>query len=286
MIETFSDSGYRIGRFIAQPASSSDYHNDHDPRGILWMFEPPHNFCNYIIGTDPTYGIENWSRENRNKDDAKTDNAVACVIRKGFKGQPDVQVAEFAAPITPFEFAGVVNFIGRLYGGDNEEGQAYLCNEVWPGPGLSLHAELSTKFGYTNEYYHRYLNTAAPTVTQWPGFYANRQSVSDLWIKGRHHINKGNVRILSPWLVEEMADCSWDMQRNRGFAQQGSSRHDDRVSALLLALWAANQWTMSIAPSEQQAPEKLEQPNWQASDCSAASMLDAWNERVGSFDEE
>lgn len=278
-----SGTNYSVGRFSTTPAKIDA---DRDVRGILWMFEQPQPYNNYVISCDPTYGIEGWSRDNRSRDDMRTDNGAICVLRKGRAGEPDVQVAEYAAPKAPFELADDLNFIGRLYAGNSEESQAYCIIEVYPGPGLILHREMVNRFGYQNFYMHRYLTTMSPQQTRYPGFYSNRQSVSDLWIKGKHYINNGGVRILSPWLVEEMADCSWDMQRNRGFAVGGGVRHDDRVTALLLALWAANQWNVAIAPSENGVVEVLEQPGWQCSDISADDMLAAWSERVGTLGDE
>ena len=114
---------------------------DGDPRGIIWLYEPPSPRARYVMGVDASQGRTGWSRYNRTEDDSEIDNGAIEVIRLG-TGEPghpgftpDVQVAEYAAPIDPYDLATVANTMGRLYGGRNEDGQALAIIEVYPGPG-------------------------------------------------------------------------------------------------------------------------------------------------------
>src|SRR5438105_4562479 len=110
---------YQVGNFdIAQTEIT-----DRDPRGAIWMWEPYRNGHTYVVGVDPTVGITGWHRSLRTRDDHATDNGAIQVIRCG---NPDVQVAEYAAPVDAIELAPVVNLLGRLYGQGQEDGQALV----------------------------------------------------------------------------------------------------------------------------------------------------------------
>ena len=265
---------YKIGSHISQPTRPCD----RDPRGILWLWEEPHPAATYVTACDPTVGIPNWNRSMRSGSDHKTDNAAIEVIRIGAAGKPDVQVAEFAAPIPPIELAPILNHIGRLFCGSNEEGEGHIIIEVYPGPGLLLQHELMSKYGYGNIYQPRYLNTRNAQVprTQPYGWTATKQSVTDLWVMGLHHINNHRALVRSEWLIDEMANCVRDEGTMQLKAAYGN--HDDRVRAFLLALWAgrdwAGMWTEDTGPVEDSTA-----PDWQRSGISLSEMMSQASER-------
>lgn len=266
---------WRVGTSDVVPADDVDAH---DERGILWMWEPPSPRHLYTIGCDPTVGITGWQRDLRTQDDAATDNAAIEVFRKGAEGL-DVQVAEWAAPVDAYDLARVLNVIGRLYGGADEDGQALVCIEVYPGPGLGTQRELISTYGYTRLPPWRYEDAMAPKLTSKYGWYSTRSTRRDLWIRGRHHINAGKVDIRSEWLVEEMADCTVD-NFMAGTARAVTGAHDDRVVAMMIAIWFANEWGLSVEPVSTRVEDTSNQPSWQASDVSARAMYDEWDEKV------
>src|SRR5262245_12713784 len=104
----------RVGSAELQRADPEDT----DPRGLVHIYEPPRPTATYVLGVDPTVGITGWNRHLRTQSDEKVDNACVQVIRVG---TPDTQVAEYAAPIDAYELATVVNFLGRMYAGANED---------------------------------------------------------------------------------------------------------------------------------------------------------------------
>lgn len=265
-----------IGRFGLE-ATSLD---DRDARGVIWTWEDPKPGATYVIGVDPTVGLTGWHRELRKDDDVKVDNGAIEVLRVGFRGAPDVQVAEYAGPIDPFELAAPINYLGRYYGQYTEEEEALVIIEVAPGPGLPTQRELINRFGYTNFFVWRYLDSLVPMENRIPklGWYASNQSVRDLWVRGLRHIKKTMVVVNSPWLTEEMADCQ--SNGKGGYEAYGESAHDDRVRAMLLALWAAHDWSSTIEPSEPKEIEKPNEPAWQASDISHEDMMNAWDDRM------
>lgn len=263
---------------------SNDSVYDGDPRGIVWLYEPPNPRGKYIMGIDATQGRTGWSRYNRTEDDQKIDNGAIIIIRLG-RGEPGTphfvpakQVAEYAAPIDPYELATVGNALGRLYGGRDEDGQAHCIVEVYPGPGGPTQRTMMEKYGYTNMYRWQFLDTG--TTSEHSkfdfGWYSNKQSMQHLWTRGLRAIHRKQLVFKSKHLIEEFADCQMDLVRLRGAAIGGS--HDDRATACLLAIWAGFNYTFNIDPQ----PTRLEQGpsvEWQATDISSDRMQTAWDER-------
>jgi hypothetical protein len=115
-----------------------------------------------------------------------------------------------------------------------------------------------------------------PTVSY--GWYSSRQSRQALWIRGTRHINKRKIILNSPYLIEEMTDCVLDNFLSfTARAQWGA--HDDRIVALLMAIWAANEWNFENAPEEAAGVVDITKPDYQRSDMSYADMQDEANER-------
>ncbi len=237
---------------------------DNDARGIVWMYEPPDNKAKYFLGCDPTKGIVGWSREFRRDADQGTDNGVIQVLKVGGEAKQDVQVAEYAAPIDPEDLADVVYLLGKLYGGSNDDGEAMVNVEVWPGPGEPTQRKLITKYGYANVYMPiKYSNTIIPERGHnVAGWISNERSRRELWRRGMKHIALKRVRLFSPDLIEEMADCQADDWRYTETARAKYGKHDDRVVTLFLAIYAAHDWGDEI---ETVKPQENEKPkNWQA----------------------
>lgn len=256
--------------------------SDGDARGLLHVWEEPRPNATYIVACDPSYGIAGWDRRLRTENDEKTDNCAIQVLRCGrARGQRvgrDVQVAEFAAPIDAEDAAAIVNFLGRMYAGADEDGQAQAIVEVQPGPGLLTQRALQNEFAYTNLFTWKHLDRMELKPTLSFGWYSSRQSRQALWIRGTRHINQHKIVLNSPWLVEEMTDCVLDNFLSfTARAQWGC--HDDRIVALLMAIWAANEWSFENAPEESLAIERPDAIDYQRSDCDYDSIAADWNER-------
>lgn len=253
---------------------------DKDPRGVVWLFEPPKPNASYVVGVDPAMGKTGWDRALRTDDDVNTDNSAIEVIRVGQHGKPDVQVAEFAAPIDPYDLAKYVNCLGRLYCGSAEDEQALTIIEIYPGPGFATQRELIEKYGYTNLFVWKYLDSVSPRSTNSLGWTSTPKSVRDLWIKGIRHVCSNAVEMKSKYLVEEWANCKFDTAKQRGMAI--GNKKDDRVSAFLMAVWAAHDWTGQIdleAHTSQVTHGDGKPKNWQAMDLTVEQMEEEW-ERV------
>lgn len=271
---------YYVGRGGLLP--SKDRY-DGDPRGILWMWEPPSKRQSYVLGVDPSGGIPMWNRHARRESDAKTDNGCIEVIRQGLGAEiPDRQVAEFAAPIDPEDLAEVVNVLGRVYGGNNDEGQARVIIEIQPGPGLLTQRKI-IEYGYTNLFQWSYLDGITRSVTKSFGWTSTPRSQRDLWLRACRHMVHGLIELNSPWLIEEMADAEMDMSKMR--ARSAYGHHDDRLMAIMLAIWCAREWSLEVETVSQEVRTSHEVVNPQATDWTYDRMMEEWEEQFLSMGE-
>lgn len=251
---------------------------DSDPRGIIWVYEEPSIRSTYVMGIDPTVGITGWDRLLRTEDDFKTDNGSIEVIRVGTMGKPDVQVCEYAAPVDPEDLADVANALGRLYAGNDDNEQCLAIIEIYPGPGLLTLRKMINHYGYTHHFVWKYLDTMSSKPTNTLGWTATPKTTRDLWIRGSRHINRGQILIRSPYFVEEMTDCEQDPIKMSGKAAYGA--HDDRLRALLMAIWAAHDWTNQVEIPDHSRVETGSKPaEWQSSAVTAEDMFSAWEDR-------
>lgn len=244
---------------------------DKDPRGILWIWEPPFRGSTYVMGLDPSNGRTGWNRWARTPEDRRTDNGAIEIVRIGRDDKPDVQVAEFAAPVDAFEIGIVANLLGRLYSG-TEEDQCKCIIEVYPGPG-TMTLRTMIDLGYTNHFQWERYGNASPAPTTAYGWHASAATCRDLWAKSSRHLvlQKGIVR--SPWLAEEYANCRYNVEKQWG---ENPGGHDDRVRAFNLALWLANSWALGMERTQEKVSQGPPAVDWQLGDGSLEDMRSGW----------
>jgi hypothetical protein len=273
---------YTIGDVEISPVRVNFSQID-NPKGLILLWEPPDDTATYVVGVDPAGGIPGWSRLGSiGVKDKETDMSAIQVFRLGYGTAPDVQVAEFAAPVDPQALADYANILGRLYHGRNSDGQALMIIEIQPGPGLQTQHRLQQTFGYYNFFQWKVFNGMEMRDSNTWGWVSSYRSVQELWMLGRHHIGNGRVTTRSRWLQKEMQTCEWDIIRRRGSAMPG--QHDDRVSAMLFSLWALHDWS---APFDQMQPIVTEGPkqkvDFQSMDLVGdeySKAIDNWYERL------
>jgi hypothetical protein len=247
---------------------------DSDPRGILWMWEPPSKSAAYCMGIDVAVGRTGWNRYARVAQDKKTDNGAIEIIKIGKFGKPDQQVAEWAGPVDPFDLGDVANILGRLYAGTDDD-QCKCIIEVHPGPGFGT-LQRMLELGYANQFRWEYYVDTVASPTKSMGWSATNRSNRDLWVKSSRHLVLNQVIPRSPWLIEEYADCR--MNPEKGWAENPGG-HDDRVRAFNLAIWCANGWTMNAERTVEPVSTSAE-IDWQRSDCSMEEMHDGWSDTI------
>lgn len=260
---------YTVGRNRVEKMDPREY--DGDPRGIVWMWEAPVKSATYVLGCDPTVGRTGWNRYGRCKEDAKTDNGAIEIIKVGRDGAPDRQVCEYAAPIDAFDLGYVINALGRLYAGADEE-QCKVIIEVFPGPGAGT-LQTCLELGYVNHFRWEYYGDTPATPTKAMGWHASPRTNRDLWVKASRHLVLQNCIVRSPWLVEEFADCRMNVEKDYA---ENPGGHDDRVRAFCLALWVANSWTVNL----DRVTEKVvanEVPDPQCSDSTLDEIRSQWD---------
>jgi hypothetical protein len=255
---------------------------DQDPRGILWLWEAPDSHQRYVIGGDPTFGRTGWNRHARTEEDLSTDNGALVVIRRGKAGAPSVQVAEYAAPVDPFELAYIANIVGRVYGQGDEEhdGQAELIYEGFPGPGPSFTRQIM-ELGYGNLWRWSYFADLTVKPTQAVGWQATDRTNQQLWAKASRHLIKSGTVVRSPALAEEYSNLVV-LPGKYWAASISARRHDDRVRAHCLALWAEQGWDVEFESTDEpvQTDATGDGPvEWAHTDMSADDIREAWNER-------
>ena len=267
---------------LMEPADDHS-HLDHDPRGLIKIFEPPDPQGIYAMGVDASGGIVNWNRDVRTDADTRTDNGAIEIVRKGM-GEPDVQVAEFAAPITPEDLADIANFLGRLYAGRAEEEQAKCIVEIHPGPGMATQKRLMYPYHYYNLYQQSVPDSLQFKPTQHVGWVATEKAIRDMWGQASRHIKRRKVIINSPWLVEEIANIQ--MRPDLTYGAAVGIKHDDRLRAFMLAIYALHDWSSYIDYTVQKEVETTRVINYQATDCTEEDLMDIWEDAYQSMAEE
>lgn len=243
---------------------------DQDPRGVFFVWEPPSRSETYIMGIDVALGRTGWNRYNRVKEDRKTDNGTIEIIRIGKNSLPDVQVAEYAAPVDPFELGQIANVAGRVYAGLDED-QCKCIIEVTPGPGFGTLQEMM-QLGYVNHFRWEYFADTVATPTRSIGWHASNRSNRDLWVKSSRHINLQHVIVKSPFLVEEYADCHMNVEKGYG---ENPGGHDDRVRAFNLAIWCGRGWSMEIERTAEPVRNE-ENVDFQRTDATWSDVQSGW----------
>lgn len=210
-----------------------------DPRGLILLFEPPRHDINYSLGVDPAGGIVGWLRQFRNDTDEelRRDNAVASGWYFDPQKQLYVQAYEFAGPIAPREFAEYIYALGKVYcGAAGPDRGAQAIIELNNG-GVEVQNRLINDFQYYSLWQRTNFNGVEEKhLNQW-GWQSTIKTVPHLWVAGKDLIEQPSlpVRPRSRYLIKEMGYARWDEVRMRGEALSG--KHDDRVSAMLFALW-------------------------------------------------
>ena len=261
------------------PLPFSDAANfDPDKRGLVRLWEPPRRAAKYVMGVDASGGLINWSRHHRTDDDLTTDNGSIEIIRCGDgRMTPDVQVAEYFAPIDAEDLADLAVLLGRLYCGNSESGECTAIIEIWPGPGLLTQRRMMNNFGYTNFFHQEYLDSPVPKASNSYGWSSNTKTLQLLWSSFSKHLGR---KLLHPrgQLLVELADLHNVIGKT--FPEPtGNMVHDDCVRAAATAVWAAHYWSMSEAiPEPQKIGADKKHVNLQATDCSAEDMADIWEE--------
>lgn len=246
-----------------------------DVRGLLLCWRKPDPHSTYYMGIDPTRGITGWNRDLRLQQDKNIDNGVIEVLRLGRRGEPDEQVAEYAAPIDTLDLARVAAKVGRLYSGTSDRGCMAIVETT--GVGITTQEEMLRRYHYYNMYIWEKLgSTQGVQRTTVYGWQASKDSNLALWLKCHRHMDQKRVLINSPWLVDECADATSDWVTAQVRAKWGA--HDDRLRAFFLSIWAAHSWSYADEDATDLARQDEPARNLAATDLTVDEMGDTLDE--------
>lgn len=279
------DRGVRPADLTASPLPADDR------RGLIEIWEKPSRSERYKMAADTSPGIEGWSRRMPQKGDRAKDNAALHVMRVGRRGEPDVQVAQWIAPVNYIEQAPVANWLGRLFRGKDDE-MCELVVETGPTSGEALEERLMNEFGYYNLY--RRANMTNYTYATSFGWVPNEKSRLDLWYRTRPHMSFVKVVKIrdeqitrvkwiarSRYLVdEEMRNCELDKKLMT--AKNAYGFHDDALRVAQMAIYIAHDWSRYGENSEAEmiAVPAARKPDYIVSDMTREEMIEDINRRL------
>jgi hypothetical protein len=247
-------------------------------RGIIWLFHLPNRRVRYFMGADPAYGIPGWHPGLKTEKDLKSDNSALTVW--GLYKDKIVQVAEYAGPVQPPEFAKIINALGRYYAGSDPQRMARLILESIVGPGPECERALLGKYHYYNFWTDKSVDNFELTNIGKLGWRPSLQSNKDISLNARKVLEASMPVVRSPWLAEELNDAELDPEKWKIHVPEGGDQHDDRLRSAMLAWWMI--WGMEInSPAVVVQPEVMPgtSQNWQAMDVSAKKVGSLWAQR-------
>lgn len=230
---------YSVGGADLVPVHTTD-RDVKDPRGLILLFEPPRIDVIYSLGADPAVGITGWNRRFRSDESSEIDRDNACL--SGWYKDPKtglaVQAFEYAGPISAREFATYCYVMGKMYSGANgpDRGSSIII-ELNNG-GIETQNILVNDFKYYTLWQRTKFDGVKNKQTEQWGWVSGN-NVKELWVHAKDNVEQPSlpIRPRSRYLLQEMRLARWDLVKQRGFVPEGNGQHDDRICAMLFAMW-------------------------------------------------
>lgn len=183
--------------------------------GHLEIYNPPQEGVHYVIGADGAQGIKDG------------DYSTAYVLKL-----PDYEeVACFSDIIKPYEFAGVLNYLGLLYN------KALIAVEINDPGGFSANEKLMDFYNYPNLYYRAnpYENQSGDMPYGWKTDDRTRPiMIRDF----DDDIQNNRIFIKSKKVLTEMKTF---VRLKNGKVAASPGKHDDLIIAAMIARQIATQ---------------------------------------------
>jgi hypothetical protein len=210
---------------------------------VIWeQAEPGHV---YVVAHDASYGMGQ-------------DSSAIEVLRVGNRQSMDEQVAEFATNLLPpGEMEYVLWAIGHMYADKHDGLPAKMVIEVSPGsPGIVPQTALIRR-GYPNFYIWDRKLKLGGGMTREIGWWTTPTTRTILTENGVDIIKRGNVRVNSPKIVDEMAFyCAFTSETGKRKLEHAPGEHDDRLMSLFMAFEGAHQFD-SISQADEARREMV-----------------------------
>jgi hypothetical protein len=190
----------------------------------LLVWEPPRKTHRYMIGVDVSGGVG-------------ADRSTVEIIRIGTVEEPDEQVAEFVSSwTTGRKLALVVDAVGHLYGGSEDEAQVSIENNF--GLGLGVQDELQIHLGYRNFWIWRVLDARSleKRFTTRIGFWTTRRTrplILERFVDAVETVDPvtgySDLRLNSPHIFHEMRRFVAPPGTGLAMAAAAQGSHDDCI---------------------------------------------------------
>lgn len=221
----------------------------------LIVYEPPQRGNYYAMGVDTADGLGTEDE----------DRTVLSVTNNRFKGESDVQCAEYTT--NRLNSAQVVAFaacIGAWYGHKSPDGRGmkYAIEQI-RGPGDTCQHQLKM-LGFNN--HHKPRRYDSKKIKENPGtkegWYSNGWSVPMLMSRFQEAVNGGWYTPKSKWLIEELRTLERHETAGKSKMEHRSGGHDDRVRAAAVSYFTAHDFDILTERAQQRAspPKKREKP--------------------------
>ena len=195
-----------------------------DPHKKLIVYLPPHYGSVYAISIDPGSGVGG-------------DRTVITVTKRGTKGFPDIQCAEFASDdIDNVEVFAYVACIAAYYGQFYDEGETILMAiEQKRKYGDSCYHALKLH-GFKNWYKFRMFDKKTlrpkPSANPREGWFTNEWSRPMLLNAFKFAVDNKWYKVNSKWLTQELeAHEQRTTETGKTRADHARGKHDDRIFA-------------------------------------------------------
>jgi hypothetical protein len=204
--------------------------------GRLYVWETPVEGESYYLGVDVAHGVPGG------------DFSVVQVIRIGHGMEPDAQVAEWRGWINPGPFGHTVCALGYWYMGAQI---SIECNDV----GQATNAEVMRIIQYENLFRWKHYDKVKNFITDYFGWFTSSKTRPLIISKFREFMDENSVLLRSEWLIDECFDFS----SQDGSRFEGQADNDDRVMAMMIALFCAHdsEWGIEASSAPKKTAEEL-----------------------------
>ena len=186
--------------------------------GRLRIWELPEPGETYYAGADIAYGVEG------------RDFSCCQIIRIGHGGAPDVQVAEWHGWINPTPFGHVIVALATWYN------MAELALEL-NGVGEKTYMEVFRILEYPNLFRWKHYDKVKNFMSDYMCWVTNHKTRPLIITALRERLMENTATLYSEALLDEMMDFGAEDEDSRF---EGQESNDDRVMAIMIALWCAH----------------------------------------------
>lgn len=204
--------------------------------GRLLVFRDPEQGYDYTVGIDTGGGVGR-------------DSTVIEVWRKGVRGMPDVQCAEFASAfvshVNAFAYASAITSYYSRYMRNEEYESAYreplISVEQIAAVGDTVQSQMRimgySRFFLFHQYDSKIIKKKNATKMGWRTSGWSRPLLVDGFV---HSVKNDWLVINSPFLLREMSKFEVHITRGREKLEHAADAHDDRIFASAIAVYTSH----------------------------------------------